>query len=139
LENNNISIEKSYKSDTPILIYARELLQVFINLFKNAKEALVENEIKSPLISVDTREDETHIYISICDNGKGIDPAIISKIYDPYFSTKDEKIGTGLGLYMSKTIVEKHLDGMIKAQNIKEGGICFEISLPKKGENSYGK
>ncbi|MEA3373517.1 MAG: DUF3365 domain-containing protein [Campylobacterota bacterium] len=133
LENHNIAVEKEYNSVTPIPIFSRELLQVFINILKNAKEALIEKEIKEPLISVATREDEEHVYISICDNGKGIDPAILAKIYDPYFSTKDEKIGTGLGLYMSKTIVEKHLKGIIKAENREEGGICFEISLPKKG------
>ncbi|MEA3373942.1 MAG: HAMP domain-containing sensor histidine kinase [Campylobacterota bacterium] len=133
LENHNIAVEKEYGSQTPIAIFSRELLQVFINIFKNAKEALIEDGIKDPLISVATREDEEHVYISICDNGKGIDPAILAKIYDPYFSTKGEKNGTGLGLYMSKTIIEKHLNGVIKAENRKEGGICFEMALPKKG------
>jgi len=109
------------------------LLQVFINILKNSKEALSENKIKDPIIQVTTKEDEDFVYISICDNAKGINPDIIAKIYDPYFTTKDEKIGTGLGLYMTKTIVEKHLNGTIKAYNRKDNGVCFEISLPKKG------
>ncbi len=137
LENNNIVIEKDYNCKTLIPLYSRELLQVFINIFKNAKEALLENEIKDPMISVLTHEDETYVYISICDNGKGIAPAILKKIYDPYFSTKDEKIGTGLGLYMSKTIVEKHLNGTIKANNRQEGGVCFKISLLKEGGGKH--
>ncbi len=132
LENNNIAVEKEYAVKTPIATYSRELLQVLINIFKNAKEALVENRVKDPVIMVRTHEDAQYVYISICNNGKGIDPEIVAKIYDPYFSTKDEKVGTGLGLYMSKTIIEKHLNGTIKAQNIKEGGVCFEISLPKQ-------
>ena len=133
LQNNNIEVKKSYESQTSINIFSRELLQVFINILKNAKEALMENSIENPEILVATKEDEDNVYISICDNGKGIDPEILSKIYDPYFSTKDEKIGTGLGLYMTKTIVEKHLNGTIKALNREDGGVCFKISLPKKG------
>ena len=133
LENNNISVNKTYESYTPIETYSRELLQVFINILKNAKEALMENDIKDPIINVTTNEDEDYVYISICDNANGINPDIITKIYDPYFSTKDEKIGTGLGLYMTKTIVEKHLNGNIEAYNREDNGVCFKISLPKKG------
>ncbi|MEA3522886.1 MAG: DUF3365 domain-containing protein [Campylobacterota bacterium] len=136
LENNNIAIEKRYESYTPIDIFSRELLQVFINILKNAKEALMENKIKNPAIVVSTYEDKTYVYIDICDNGKGIDPQIISKIYDPYFSTKDEKVGTGLGLYMTKIIVQKHLNGTINALNYKDGGVCFKISLPKRSEKN---
>ncbi len=132
LENNNITVEKNYESHSEIETYSRELLQVFINILKNAKEALMENNTLDPTIFIATKEDNDNIYISICNNGEGIDPEIISKIYDPYFSTKDEKIGTGLGLYMTKTIIQKHLNGSIKAVN-REDGVCFEISLPKKG------
>ncbi|MCX6077517.1 MAG: HAMP domain-containing sensor histidine kinase [Campylobacterales bacterium] len=135
LENHNIAIKRSYGSKTPISLFSRELLQVFINIIKNAKEALLSANIENPIISVITREDEEQVYISICDNGKGIDKAIVAKIYEPYFSTKDEKTGTGLGLYMSKIIVEKHLLGTLHAENIEEGGVCFVISLPKKGKN----
>ncbi len=133
LENNNIAVEKKYECRSEINIYSRELLQVFINILKNAKEALIENATLNATIIVATKEDEDKVYISICNNGKGIDPEVISKIYDPYFSTKDEKIGTGLGLYMTKTIVQKHFNGTIEAVNRKDGGVCFEISLPKKG------
>jgi len=132
LENNNIEVKKDYKAKTPLVIHSRELLQVFINILNNAKDALIENDTKNPTISVTTNEDDKNTYISICDNGKGIDPAIIAKIFDPYFSTKDEKNATGLGLYMSKTIVNKHLNGSIKALNLEKGGVCFEIALPKE-------
>ncbi len=136
LENNNIAVEKKYECQSKIETYSRELLQVFINILKNAKEALIENATDNPTILITTKEDEDNVYIFLCNNGKGIDPEVISKIYDPYFSTKDEKIGTGLGLYMTKTIIQKHLNGTIKALNREEGGVCFEISLPKKGINN---
>lgn len=134
LENNNISVEKEYLSTTPTFIYSRELLQVVINIFKNAKEALIENSIADATIFVKTKEDENDIYISICDNGKGIPKDIINRIFEPYFTTKDEKNGTGLGLYMSKTIVEKHLYGSIIAKNVENGGACFLIQIPKNIE-----
>ncbi|MFA6193093.1 MAG: HAMP domain-containing sensor histidine kinase [Sulfurimonas sp.] len=136
LENHNIVVKRNYGSKTPVSLFSRELLQVFINIIKNAKEALLGANIENPVISITTREDEEQVYISICDNGKGIDKAIIAKIYEPYFSTKDEKTGTGLGLYMSKIIVEKHLLGSLRAENIEKGGVCFIIALPKKGKNN---
>ena len=134
LENHNIDVIKLYNSNTAILIHSRELLQVFINILKNAKEALLEHKTDNPTITVKTNENDENVIISICDNGKGIDEDVISKIYDPYFSTKDEKVGTGLGLYMSKTIIEKHLHGRIKAKNQEDGGVCFDIFLPKESK-----
>jgi signal transduction histidine kinase len=136
LENNNIALKKEYNSTTPIFIYSRELMQVFINILKNAKEAMVENKIKNPTITVITKEDENNVYISICNNGTTIPNGIMLKIFDPYFTTKDEKNGTGLGLYMSRTIIVKHLHGSISANNQKDGGVCFSIKLPKKADNN---
>ena len=130
LENNNIELIKEYKSETQIDIFSRELLQVTINIIKNAKEALLENSIENAKIEVCTYEDDKSVFIKICDNGKGIDKSITDKIFEPYFTTKDEKSGTGLGLYMSKTIVEKHLHGTIECFN--ENGACFKIKLPKE-------
>ena len=131
LENNNVEVEKDFKSETSVFIYSRELLQVLINIFKNAKEALVENKIYNAKISIITREDEAQVYISICDNGKGIPDKIINRIFEPYFTTKSEKNGTGLGLYMSKTIIDKHFHGKLTAENMESGGACFKISIPK--------
>lgn len=132
LENNNVAIERKLNSMTPIKIHSRELLQVLLNIIKNAKEALLENKIKNGIISIETKEDEDNIYIIICDNGKGIPANIIKKVFNPYFTTKSEKNGTGLGLYMSKTIVHKHLDGKMEVKNREVGGVCFSITIPKE-------
>ncbi len=75
-------------------------------------------------------EDEKYLNTEICDNGGGIDADILLKVFDPYFSTKDEKTGTGLGLYMSKMIIEEHLNGIIDASN-SEDGACFTVRLLK--------
>ena len=69
--------------------------------------------------------------IDIYDNGRAIDEKIIDKIFEPYFSTKKEKNGTGLGLYMSKIIIEKHHQGKLYVKNIREG-VCFSIILSMK-------
>ncbi|QSZ41917.1 PAS domain S-box protein [Sulfurimonas aquatica] len=130
LKNNNIEFKIISESTSEVNVYPRELMQVFVNIINNAKDALVENNIKDGYIEVKIYDDETYVNIDICDNGNGIDMKILSKIFDPYFTTKDEKNGTGLGLYMSKMIIEDHLEGMIDAHN-KEEGACFRVRLLK--------
>ena len=130
LEYNNITIAKNFETSTKVKIYSRELLQVLLNILKNAKEALIQNRETGRQIRNSIFEDEKCIIVEICDNAGGIKDDIIEKIFDPYFSTKDEMNGTGLGLYMSKTIVDKHIQGILKVQN-KDDGACFRIEIPK--------
>ena len=106
-------------------------MQVFVNIITNAKDALVSKKIKDPQINIRVYDDEKYISTEICDNGGGIEPDILLKVFDPYFSTKDDKTGTGLGLYMSKMIIEEHLNGMLEAHN-QDDGVCFTVSLRKK-------
>jgi len=131
LQNNNIELTIKNNSNSVLNIYARELLQVFLNLFSNAKYALVENKKEGRKIDVVIDEDEKIVKILVCDNGGGIKDDIIHKIFEPYFSTKPQKQGTGIGLYMSKMIIDKHLYGTIEAYN-KEDGACFKIVLYKE-------
>ena len=128
--NNNIEMQKYFEDTSKVEIFSRELLQVFLNILKNAKEALVEKRDKNRKIINKIYEDKDTIIVDIIDNGGGVDVELLDKIFDPYFSTKDEKNGTGLGLYMSKTIIEKHLNGTIKVKNMDDGA-CFRIKLPK--------
>lgn len=124
LVNDNIKIIQEYNSEGEIELYDSELIQVILNILKNAQDNFIEKEIKEPYIKIST-ENRT---ISICDNGGGIAEDIIEKIFDPYFSTKDEKNGTGLGLYMSKTIIEEHHNGSLIVEN-RDDGTCFVIEL----------
>ena len=130
LENNEIEIIIDETSSIEVMLYSRELLQVYLNIFKNAKEALVHNrkEKREITAKIFTLNDKT-LRTTICDNAGGIPENIIDKLFEPYFSTKDEKSGTGLGLYMCKTIVEKHFNGEIGVYNGKEGA-CFYVDLP---------
>ena len=129
LEDSNIEIISEFKSTKKIKTYSRELMQVLINLLKNAQEALVEKREADKKIFVHIVNNEDKVHIAICDNAGGIKKNIQAKIFDPYFSTKDKKSGIGLGLYMSKTIIEKHLNGTLNTYN-KDDGACFEIKLP---------
>ena len=129
LKQKNVELSINNKSDSTIYTYSNELMQVFLNIINNAKDALVQNNIKDPSIDISIHETKDSIITSICDNAGGISNDIINKISEPYFTTKLEN-GTGLGLYISKIITEKHLNGEIKWEN-KNEGICFTISLAK--------
>ncbi|WP_294967101.1 PAS domain S-box protein, partial [Sulfurimonas sp.] len=131
LENKQINLSINTKKSYIVKTFSRELLQVFINIFKNAEEALVENREFKRFINIDITNDISNVIVIISDNGGGIDKKIIDKIFNPYFSTKSEKTGTGLGLYMSKTIIQKHLKGTIEVFNIEEG-TSFIIKIPMK-------
>ncbi len=129
LEYKNIHLQREYAFSAPIITYPNEITQVILNILKNAQDVLVEKKIKSPVINIrGYQKDQTQI-IEISDNAGGIPEEDLDKIFDPYFSTKDEKTGTGLGLYMSKLIIEKHCKGKLVAKNQKDGA-CFIISMP---------
>ena len=109
-------------------IHVNEVVQVLINIIKNAQDALVEHKKDNRKIIIHSCILNNHVIIKIQDNAGGIEEKVINKIFDAYFSTKDDKNGTGLGLYMSKKIIEEHNNGFLKAYNNKEGAI-FEIQL----------
>lgn len=128
IQNHNIaiSIENNFVDD--IYIYENEFKQVILNLIKNAEDAIIENNIKNSFIKIKTYKEEKNAVFEIEDNGGGVDNKIMSKIFDPYFSTKDKQSGTGLGLYMSKTIIENHCCGSLECLNTKDGA-RFRIIL----------
>lgn len=107
--------------------------QVILNIINNAKDALLERTQKEKKIHITLQENTSDIVLSIKDNAGGVDENIMEKIFDPYFSTKQEKNGTGLGLYMAKMILQEQLRAKIEVFNDNEGA-NFVISLPK-GKN----
>jgi two-component system CheB/CheR fusion protein len=130
LEHNNIKVVYEYK-DTKLNTYVRELFQVMINIVNNAKDALVLNKVKDPQIIISLTEKQQQLIIEVCDNAGGVDENIQDEIFDAYFSTKQHNQGTGLGLYMSKVIVQQHLKGTLSVVNKKQGA-CFRIEFPKE-------
>jgi two-component system CheB/CheR fusion protein len=134
LQNNNIEVLISGTCTQGIETYPNQLLQVLLNLINNAKDALKESEQKNARVDITIKESSTEVVLTICDNGGGIPKEILSRLGEPYVSSKVQS-GTGLGIYMSKIIVEQHLGGLLSWEN-REGGACFTVTLPlKKGEN----
>jgi C4-dicarboxylate-specific signal transduction histidine kinase len=109
-----------------------EFSQVILNLLNNAKDMLVERRIAKPMITIEIRRHgEGIMTIIVRDNAGGIPDHIMDKIYDPYFTTKDEGKGTGIGLYMSKIIIENNMAGHLHAFNDSEGA-NFVIELDQQ-------
>ena len=129
LKANNIEVTEKFFSKRELLVYTNELMQVVLNILQNANDNFISKEIQNPKITIKTFDTNNSVIVEICDNGGGIDEEVIKKIFDPYFSTKHEKNGTGLGLYMSNTIITEHHNGTLSAKNI-DGGVCFIFELP---------
>jgi len=129
VRHHDITLDIENSSTKQLLIYKRELIQVLLNIINNAVDALKDHTEPNKSITIRIIEDDDHVYCSVCDNGGGIDDSILHEIFTPYFTTKDVSSGTGLGLYISKTITEKHLNGTITVSN-NDGGACFMITLP---------
>ena len=102
----------------------REFQQVILNIINNAKDTLISNKIKNPLIKIELNYNK----IIILDNGGGIPQNIIDRVFEPYFTTKEQGMGTGMGLYMSKMIIEDNMNGKLSVRNSKNMSI-FIIDL----------
>ncbi len=113
--------------------YSNELQHAILNIMNNAKDALMDNKVKNKRIKIKILKEGKDIIIEISDNGGGISADIENKIFDPYFSTKDEKNGTGIGLYMARVIISEHFGSDLSFYNNNEGAV-FVIRL--KGYNN---
>ena len=136
LKHNDIdfSLIKS-KNHIHIFGYKNELMQALLNIINNAKDALILNKISNKEIIVNIKDEENDLIIEISDNAGGIPDNILPKIFEPYFTTKHQSQGTGIGLYMTHTIITQHFKGEIKASNYNNGTL-FEIKIPKNIYNS---
>jgi len=130
LSANNIRTEflKDDREDLRITGYPNEFVQVLMNILYNAKDILLERQVSNPQIEIMLKRENGKIVTSIRDNGGGIDQQALPHIFDPYFTTKGPDKGTGIGLYMSKTIIEKNMGGSLTARNTAVGAE-FRIEL----------
>jgi len=133
LANHNISVSINIEPHVTIFTYKKELEHILINLITNARDALEELDDKHKHIDINVSSKSSLCIIKISDNGGGIDDEIIERVFNPYFTTKDSNKGTGLGLYMSKKLLQEHLDGDIFVRN-KNNGAEFTIILDKNDE-----
>jgi ABC-type nitrate/sulfonate/bicarbonate transport system substrate-binding protein/signal transduction histidine kinase len=134
--HHKINLVKNIKS-IEILSLENELIQVLMNILVNAKDALRHTVSADKYIFIDVIKKENQIFIQIKDNAGGINDDIIDKIFEPYFTTKHQFNGTGIGLYMSKLLMEKHLKGELTVKNVEYTfmdntykGALFQVILP---------
>ena len=126
LEKEGVELQLFMDEEVRIFGFKNELSHVFLNLINNAKDALSDKKgAKKVFIYVKTTPKEIHI--SVIDNAGGINEEILPRVFDPYFTTKHQSVGTGIGLYMSKQIIEEHMQGTITCKNIhhKMGSLQF--------------
>ena len=140
ISNKNIELEITIDNSYGDIEIASSISQIILNLLNNAKDALEESS-KRKEIKLQFTSNEYGLEIECCDNGKGVDEKIKDKIFDPYFSTKEKKQGTGIGLYMSKEIVQKIFNGKValSSREISRSTLhpldnsektCFYIAVP---------
>ena len=121
LQNPQISIEVVVKEEPVIYGYPNEFAQVILNLLNNSRDALIEKEIDDPRVTITVDTDGNRAVVTVVDNAGGIPEGILDKIFDPYFTTKGPQSGTGVGLFMSQTIIEKNMGGRISVRNLADG------------------
>jgi two-component system C4-dicarboxylate transport sensor histidine kinase DctB len=119
--NIQITIEYDEAEDQVIYGYPNEYSQVILNILLNAKDALNERKTSNPEIKISIRTENGKSVVTIGDNAGGIPENIIDKIFEPYFSTKGPDAGTGVGLFMSKNIIEENMNGKLTAYNTEQG------------------
>jgi len=130
LEQKGISVNINIISEDEFITFENEVKQVLLNLIKNAEDALLEKKIDNKQINIEINNNN----LVLSDNAGGIPLDIIEKIFDPYFSTKTKKDGTGLGLYMSKIIIKEHCNGNLEVKN-NNLGAEFTITLGGNNDN----
>ena len=121
LHNKKIEISLIGEQNCEMFGFKNEFSQVLLNIINNSKDAIILNNIQNGKIDIKLLSDENEFQVIIEDNGGGIDEDIIHRIYEPYFTTKHKADGTGIGMYMSKMIIENSMNGRIEMSNIPGG------------------
>ena len=131
LKENSIVLEKKLGEEKPLLIttVSNEISQVIINIVNNSMDAILENKIQDAWVRITLNQSNNNAIISIEDNAGGIPDEIILKVFEPYFTTKHQSQGTGLGLHMSYKIINESLNGKLSVKN-GEFGAKFTMVLP---------
>ncbi len=143
LVRHRITLSKvDFDDSIEILGLKNEFLQVLLNIINNAKDALKSAMEEDRLqeeeaqITLSLRQNRDTIALTVADNGGGIDLATLPYVFDPYFTTKEEGIGTGIGLYMSKIIIEEHMYGKLTCSNNDKGAV-FTITFEKESAGDH--
>jgi len=128
LKRKGIWLELDEQPDITEKGYPNEYMQAFLNVMLNARDVLLDNQVAHPLISIRIFRENGRSIVTVRDNGGGIREEVLPKIFDPYFTTKHQSTGVGIGLYMAKMIIEKKMHGSLTARNV-DGGAEFRIEV----------
>lgn len=128
LKSSGIKLLCDEQAEINVVGYPNEYAQALLNVIVNARDALLESQTPQPLVNICISRENGRSMVTILDNGGGICEDALPKIFDPYFSTKGQGKGTGIGLYMSKMIIEKNMDGRLSVRNV-DGGAEFRIEV----------
>ncbi|OGU16278.1 MAG: hypothetical protein A2076_13580 [Geobacteraceae bacterium GWC2_53_11] len=120
-KERRINMERDEAADVFINGYPNEYAQVLLNILINAKDAMIERNIESPWLKITVSSENGTSLVSIADNAGGIPEDIVEKIFDPYFTTKGPQQGTGVGLFMAKSIIENNMGGRLTVRNTDVG------------------
>jgi signal transduction histidine kinase len=127
---HGIDVETVNGNDSFVNGFKNEFSQALLSIIVNAKEAILKRQPASPLVKIVCSQKGETAQITVSDNGGGIPPELMEKIFDPYFTTKFMSQGTGMGLYVSKMIIEKHMSGKISVTSNEEGAeVTIELPL----------
>jgi signal transduction histidine kinase len=143
LQHSHIFSTLVEESNITLYGVENEFKQVIFILISNAKDAIMlqiqKQNISQGSITISIKQEKDEGVIEVCDNGGGIDETILRSIFDPYFTTKSNANGTGIGLYIAKNIIESRMGGNLRAKNSEEGS-CFTIRIslltPEKGNEA---
>ncbi len=130
LKFHNIELIFNINKNSDVYGYPREFAHAFLNILSNSKDVIVERKIQNPKIIVSIKSGKQFTLIRIEDNAGGIKEENIDKIFEPYFTTKHATQGTGIGLYMTKMIIENNMEGFVDVENTDNGAL-FTIKLQK--------
>jgi signal transduction histidine kinase len=133
LESCGITVRLTNECDSPVNGYKKEFSQALLNIIQNAKEAILLRCPTAPFVEIVCSQKGESAQVIVRDNGGGVSPEFMDKIFDPYFTTKFMSQGTGVGLYMSKMIIERHMKGTISITNNAAGAeVTIELPLEQK-------
>ncbi len=127
--SHNIKIDYNFSKSISLFGFPTEFSQVIFNILQNAKDALIEKNITPKKVFVSIKKDQEFAYVFILDNAGGVSSNMIDHIFEPYFTTKSYKKASGLGLFISKIIIEENMQGKLEFENASEGA-KFTIKIP---------
>ncbi|OGU13232.1 MAG: hypothetical protein A2076_11110 [Geobacteraceae bacterium GWC2_53_11] len=132
--NPKIAIDFVERGNPVINGYQNEYAQVILNILNNARDAVIERGVSDPRITITICCEDSRAVVTVTDNAGGIPDEVINKVFDPYFTTKGPQVGTGIGLFMSKTIIEKNMGGRLTVRNT-DTGAEFKIEVEHGTQN----